>query len=512
METKAIHKVLSRQINKYLTDECLQHEHFQHFVKAVNESYHNFERDKELFEHSSSMNEREYADINQKLKEEIGQRRQYVEKMIEAIRTLDVPEDDNMPDFDSDNLIGLVDFLHRQIERRKKIETELRQSKEIAEQATQAKSDFLSMMSHEIRTPLNGIVGMTYLMLEEEVSPTIAENLKTLQFSIEHLQALINDILDFSKIEAGKAELEKTNFDLKQLVSNIKRAHQFKAEENGNRIRLMVDDDIPKSLIGDPLRIGQVLSNLVSNASKFTHQGTITIELSMVQKTIEIASIYVSVKDTGIGIPFDKQVAIFEMFTQANSATTRKFGGTGLGLVITKKLLQLHGSTITVESEEGKGAMFSFTLDLPIGTTLKPTYTPNETINNHQLKGIRVLLVEDYPVNVTIAVKFLTKWGIEVDVAENGQLGFDKFFTQDQTLKPYDIVLMDLQMPVMDGYTSTAKIREVNTTIPIIALTASAMDNNKDKAIRAGINDYLTKPFNPIDLFQKLVKFSNGHN
>ena len=502
-----LHKVLARQVNKYLTEDCLQHERFGQFIKAVNESYHNFERDKELFEHSSAMNEREYADINQKLKDEIRQRQQYVEKMIEAIRTLDIPDDDVLPAFDPDNLIELVDFLQRQIERRNRIEAELRHAKEVAEQATQAKSDFLSMMSHEIRTPLNGIVGMTYLMLQETVPPSIAENLETLQFSIEHLHALINDILDFSKIEAGKAELEKTSFDLKHLVSNIKRAHQFKAEENGNRIRLMIDADIPDSLVGDPLRIGQVLSNLVSNASKFTSKGTIIIELSLVRKNTHTASIHVAVKDTGIGIPADKQVAIFEMFTQANSATTRQYGGTGLGLIITKKLLQLHGSAISVESEEGKGATFSFTLDLPLGATLKPTYTPTETINNERLRGVRVLLVEDYPVNVKVATKFLLRWGVEVDVAENGLLGVEQFVTKMRASRPYDVVLMDLQMPVMDGYTATAKIRAMNSTVPIIALTASATDNNKDKAMNAGINDYLTKPFNPIDLFQKLVKF-----
>lgn len=504
MEMHLLHKLLARQVNKYLQEDCLQDERFQNFIRAVNDSYLNFDRDKELFEHSSFLNEREYAEINVKLKEEIQQRRQSVEKLVEAIQSLGKLGDDELPAFDPDNLIVLVEYLQRQIDHRKQIESELRMAKEVAEKATQAKSDFLSMMSHEIRTPLNGIVGMTYLMHQEEVPPTIAENLKTLKFSIEHLQALINDILDFSKIEAGKVDLENTAFDLKQLVSNIKQAQQAKAAENGNRIRLMVDDDVPETLVGDPLRLGQVLSNLVSNAIKFTKQGTITIELSLQNRIADVATVYISVQDTGIGIAPEKHKAIFEMFTQANSATTRTFGGTGLGLVITRKLLEMYGSTIQLESEEGKGAKFYFTIDLPIGTIRKQSFNPVEAIDAHTLKGVHVLLVEDYPFNVQVAVKFLTKWGIEVDVAENGLVGLEKFQTNQ-----YDLILMDLQMPVMDGYTATEKIRGLSKDIPIIALTASATYSNKDRAMSIGINDYVTKPFNPTDLFQKIARYSN---
>ncbi|GAB3886386.1 ATP-binding protein [Spirosoma agri] len=506
MDVNSLHKILKRQISKHLTPDCLEHDRFQQFIQAVNESYLNFDRDKELLEHSASLNDREYSDINDKLKDEVSQRSQSVEKLIEAIHLIEVPDGETIVGADTNNLVGLVDFLQRQIEYRKRIEDELRSAKEVAENATQAKSDFLSMMSHEIRTPLNGIVGMTYLMLQEEVPPALTENLKTLQFSIEHLQALINDILDFSKIEAGKVELEEVNFDFKQLVSNIKRAQQAKAQENSNRIRLMVDDDIPNTLVGDSLRIGQVLTNLVSNAIKFTHNGTITIELSLEQRTEERASIYVSVQDTGIGIAPEKQEAIFTMFTQANSATTRKFGGTGLGLVITKRLLELHGSAIRIESEEGRGATFSFTLDLAISQASAPTMSTPDAVDNVTLKGLKILLVEDYPVNVKVAMKFLTMWGIEVETAENGLIGYNKC-REGQ----FDLVLMDLQMPVMDGYTAAQEIQKINADLPIIALTASATFSNRDRAVLVGMVDYVTKPFNPKDLFAKIAKYSQRH-
>ncbi|MDI9875687.1 ATP-binding protein [Flectobacillus rivi] len=503
MQNDQLHKLLSKQVNRFLDTESQGREDVVKFLKVVSDSYVNFDRDKELFEHSSSLNEKEYAEINIRLKDEIGQRRRSIEKLIEAIHSLET--DNSLPSFDADNLLLLVDYLQKQIDNRKKMETELRQAKDAAEKATQAKSEFLSMMSHEIRTPLNAIVGMTYLMQQEECSPTMADNLKTLQFSTDNLHVLINDILDFSKIEAGKVDLEATPFDFKQLVSNIKRANQVKAEEKGNRIRLMVDDDIPDSLIGDPLRLGQILSNLVSNAVKFTINGSISLEISLVSKTDEEAQIYVSVKDSGIGIPPDKQELIFEQFTQANSETTRKFGGTGLGLVITKKLLELHGSKIQLESEEGKGAKFYFTLKLKIGNGIKTIQAPvAESINEVSLKGVKVLLVEDYPVNVKVASKFLTRWEIDFDVAENGLVAVEKYKNGN-----YDVILMDLLMPEMDGYTATLRIRELNPTIPIIALTASATLNNQDRAFEVGMNDYVTKPFNPKELFQKIGKYSH---
>lgn len=497
-----LHKLLAKQIKKYLSEECLKNEAFKSFIKAVNDSYYSFDRDKELSDHSAYLNELEYYEINQKLKGEIMQRRHSIEKLIGTIYLLETPESASLPELDDNNLSSLVDLLQRQIQVRKKIEAELIHAKELAENATKAKSEFLSMMSHEIRTPLNAIIGLTYLMQQEEQTPSVMENLKTLQFSAENLHLLINDILDFSKIEAGKVELEEMPFDLKLLISNIKRANQIRAEEKGNRIKLMLDDDIPNTLLGDSLRIGQVLANLVSNAVKFTQNGSVTIEVSVTSKDEKKARIFFSVKDTGIGIPPDKQKMIFERFTQASSETTRKFGGTGLGLVISKKLVELHGSYITLKSEASKGAEFSFTLELGIGTALKQQISMAEDINV-SLEGVKLLLVDDYPVNVKMASKFLEKWRVTFDTAENGQIALDKFKENE-----YDLILMDLLMPEMDGYTAVEKIRETGSLVPIIALTASATLSNQDRAFSVGMNDYVTKPFNPKELHQKIAKYS----
>lgn len=506
MDTPNFHRLLNKQITKHLTADCLQQERFQNFIKAVNESYYNFERDKELFEHSSLLNEKEYAEINEKLKKEIKQRRLSVDKLIDAIYSLEEKEGLNANKIiDSNNLLVLVDYLQGQIDNRKKIEAELRLAKELAEDATQAKSEFLSMMSHEIRTPLNAIVGMTYLMQQEEVSENMAENLKILQFSTDNLHVLINDILDFSKIEAGKVELEKAPFDLKQLISNIKKANQVKAEEKENTIKLMIDDDVPNLIIGDSLRLGQIISNLVSNAVKFTKNGSITVELTLQKRIGNNAILGFSVTDTGIGIEPKKQELIFDKFTQANSETTREFGGTGLGLVITKKLLQLHGSEIKLFSEAGKGAKFYFTVELEIATEIeKQKKDINLEFQEEDiLKGVNVLLVEDYPVNIKVATKFLERWKVNIDIAENGKIALEKF-----EIGKYDVILMDIQMPIMDGYTATSEIRKIDSTIPIIALTASATLNNQDRAFTVGMNDYITKPFNPKELFGKIAKFS----
>ena len=506
MNTPTFHRLLDKQITKHLTDDCLKHKSFQDFIKVVNDSYINFERDKELFELTSELNARENAEINERLTKEVRQRKISVDKLIEAIYSLEETEGlDASKIIDTNNLLVLVDYLKVQIDIQRKNEIELRLAKELAECATKAKSDFLSMMSHEIRTPLNAIMGLTHFMQQEDISANMAENLKILQFSADNLHVLINDILDFNKIEAGNVELQKVPFDLKQLIYNVKNANQAKADENKNLINLVIADNVPNLVIGDSLRLGQVISNLVSNAVKFTKDGSIKIELS-VQKFIDNKAVLdFSVTDTGIGIAPQKQELIFDKFTQANSETTREFGGTGLGLVITKKLLQLYGSEIKLESVLGEGAKFYFSIVLE---SVLEVVNPKKDIDikflqENLLQGVKVLLVEDYPINIKLATKFLERWKINIDIAENGKIAVEKF-----RINKYDLILMDIQMPVMDGYMATAEIRKIDTKIPIIAFTASETLNNQDHAFSVGMNDYLNKPFNPKDLYNKIAKYS----
>ncbi|WP_439585292.1 PAS domain-containing protein [Dyadobacter bucti] len=391
------------------------------------------------------------------------------------------------------------------IDSRKKAEQELINAKELAESAAIAKSQFLSTMSHEIRTPMNAVIGFTHLLLQQNPRPDQMDYLNILKFSAENLLVIINDILDFSKIEAGKIEFEEVEFNVLSLLENIRSGTLQKAEEKGVQLKLMVDPDLDMILIGDPVRLGQILTNLVSNAVKFTKEGKVTISASMLKKEKEHVTIDFEIKDTGIGIPPEKIDAIFESFTQASSDTTRKFGGSGLGLSITKKLLELLNSKIQVQSTVGKGSVFYFSLDLKTSDkNAGGNHDKKNSDNPFSLKGLKVLIVEDNVINVVLMKNFMKQWEVEYDIAENGLIACEKVRKND-----YDLVLMDLQMPEMDGYQATAEIRKLPgkkyAELPIVALTASAMLDIKDIAYQVGMNDYISKPFNPTELHAKMA-------
>jgi PAS domain S-box-containing protein len=380
-----------------------------------------------------------------------------------------------------------------------------------AEQAAIAKSQFLSTMSHEIRTPMNAVIGFTHLLMQDPREDQ-KEYLKTLKFSAENLLVLINDILDFSKIEAGKIEFEEVEFSVRELISNIKQATVQKASEKNIQLKLLVDEDIPEIVTGDPVRLGQIITNLVSNAVKFTSKGRVTICTTLVSTNSSKTTINFEVKDTGIGIPKEKRESIFESFTQASSDTTRKYGGTGLGLTITRRLLELQGSEIRLKSKEGEGSVFSF--DLTFGSSTKKiskSKTHNHKMYKESLKGTRVLIAEDNQINVVLAKEFFRRWEVDCDVADNGIIALQLVKTND-----YDLVLMDLQMPEMDGYETTEEIRKLSGVkykdLPIVALTASAMLNIQDRAFIVGMNDYISKPFNPDELYSKIKQYSRHFN
>ncbi len=494
------HKVLERQISKLLPESYLQDENILKFLTTISNSYQTFEKDKKMSEHAFSVSENEYQELNKYLRQQNEIRHQSILQLKEAIRSLDkdaiVALDEN-----DDNLINIIAFLQKQITKSKEIETHLIAAKEFAEKAAMAKSDFLSVMSHEIRTPLNAITGYIHLLQNEDPLPSQVDFLRILQISADNLLSLINDVLDFGKIEEGKIVFADRDIDIRHLVNNIKMANRLKAEEKGNTIKVMFDDDIPVYIKGDEVRLTQVLNNLLSNAIKFTHNGKVTLEVHLKTISHDRVMLYFAVKDTGIGIAKDKQKLIFERFTQENSNITREYGGSGLGLAIIRKLLLLQDSDIYVDSEQGKGSTFYFSLEFGRSSTIQREEKVTEHVKN-DLMGAKILLVEDVEFNVLLAQKILTRWNAEVSWAENGLVAVQKMKEND-----FDIVLMDLQMPVMDGLTASSEIRKFNTNTPILALTASTSIEVQDRVFGSGMTDFISKPLNPGYLYDTILKY-----
>ncbi|MEM6342846.1 MAG: response regulator [Bacteroidota bacterium] len=392
---------------------------------------------------------------------------------------------------------------------RARVVEDLASAKEKAELATAAKSNFLSSMSHEIRTPLNAVIGLSHLLNDEIKEPEHKESLQTLLSSAEHLLSLINDILDFSKIEEGKLVLNKTTFSLAPLIEELLNPFRFLADEkNLDFFSHLPPVEIPK-LIGDDTRLRQILTNLIGNALKFTRVGSISLKCRLLSQDEENCFFRFEVTDTGIGIAKEQQASIFEQFIQAKEDTTRKFGGTGLGLSIARKLVELQGGQIGVESNNDPtlgptGTTFWFEVGFPLAKEERNSASiktdPNQQLG--PLLGLSVLLVEDNRVNVIVARRFLEKWQVEVTHADNGLIA-----TQMVQQKKFGLILMDLNMPVMGGLQATAVIRSSGNQIPIIALTADATAEVREKVFEQEMNGYLTKPFKPADLHQALSQF-----
>jgi PAS domain S-box-containing protein len=400
--------------------------------------------------------------------------------------------------------VGVTVFMQN-INDRKEAEIQLIAAKEIAEQANRVKSDFLSNMSHEIRTPMNAVIGLSNLLLEQNPRPDQVELLEVLHFSSENLLSLINDILDMQKIEAGKIVFEEVDFSLKELLNNIIYAFKFKADEKGIGLHYRIDESLPAVLRGDSVRLTQILNNLLSNAIKFTDKGIIQLEVNLLGLPSDMYQLQFKVTDTGIGIASEKLDSIFIAFEQAGPDTTRKYGGTGLGLTITKKLIELQKGSIWVESTVGAGSAFYFNLPFKKGVSPATYLMVGRSYQKADLGHIRLLMAEDNQVNVMVAQKFLQKWNIRADVVENGEEAVRK--VQEQT---YDIILMDLQMPVMDGMEAARVIRslpQVSRSLPIIALTADVSADVKERIKEAGMNQYLAKPFYEKDLYEVIAAY-----
>lgn len=390
---------------------------------------------------------------------------------------------------------------NRNIELEKLVEERTKSLKKAvaeADQANQAKSQFLANMSHEIRTPMNAIINLSQLALQGELSSEQRDFIEKVSLSGQNLLQIINDILDFSKIEAGKLEIENAPFNLTSLISELSCILQLTAEDKALALHFNLPKNIPSQLIGDGLRLRQVLINLINNAIKFTHAGEVNLNVKILSSTATQIEIQFSVTDTGIGISKEQQSRLFQSFSQADVSTTRKYGGSGLGLVICKELIERMGGEINVVSRLNKGSTFSFKLAFemePVSTTINQTTHAAETMDTVSTENeyIEILLVEDNEINQLIATRYLQQQGYKTSIAVHGLEALEKLNQQN-----FDLILMDLQMPEMDGYEATKKIRQQPkwAGIPIIAMTADAMSDVNEKCLAAGMNDYISKPIN----------------
>ncbi|PKB17544.1 ATP-binding protein [Flavobacterium sp. 5] len=383
---------------------------------------------------------------------------------------------------------------------------ELIAAKNKAEEASKARSEFLSTVSHELRTPLNAINGITHLLLEENPKKTQMHYLSSLKFSGNYLTNFINDILEINKIDSNKMEIEYISFNLKQLLSDIQNSLKEIATINNNRFILKIDPNVPENLIGDPTKLSQIFMNLINNALKFTNNGTVSVIARLRNSTNENATVYFQIIDTGIGIPEEKLETVFESFSQGSVEINRKFGGTGLGLTIVKKLVRMLGGRIRLKSTVGEGSTFSFELNFKADTKPVQIKSKDKNYNPEIFKDKKILLVEDNKINQMITKKMLSRKEMICTILDNGEEAI-------QILKnnTYDLVLMDVHLLGINGTIATQQIREFDITTPIIALTAISLNENREMLISYGMTDVITKPFIPEDFYTTIAQnFSNS--
>ncbi|MDH5389356.1 MAG: ATP-binding protein [Gammaproteobacteria bacterium] len=404
------------------------------------------------------------------------------------------------------DLENLNRSLTSEIEYVKNIEEELKKARDDAERMSRTKGEFLANMSHEIRTPMNGVIGTLQLLEDTKLNETQREYVEIAYKSADSLMSILNDILDLSKIEAGQLEFEAIPFDLREVVNDVVVLHSLKAEQMGIYLNSNVEEAVPRNVIGDPTRMRQVMVNLISNAIKFTSEGGVSVHIKLKLKDEKDALIRVEVMDTGIGIPKSKHQKLFVAFSQADGSTTRKYGGSGLGLTIVRQLVEMMKGNLGVDSEVGKGSKFWFVIPLGIARDDEISEMPAIVAKPVVLTG-KVLLVEDNPINQMVAKKMLEKTGLVSVLAENGKEALERLEQEE-----FDAVLMDCQMPEMDGFEATRLWREQeqmlsNGRLPIIAMTANVMQGDRERCLASGMDDYLGKPVRQAELGSVLQRW-----
>lgn len=378
---------------------------------------------------------------------------------------------------------------------------ELMIAKERAEKASKARSEFLSTVSHELRTPLNAINGIAHLLLEDKPKKSQMNYLESLKFSGDYLTNFINDILEIQKIDSNKIEIENINFNLKKLLENIQNSLKELASLNNNNFTLDIDPDIPENLIGDPTKLSQIILNLINNALKFTQNGKVQLITKLISLENDNTKVYFEIKDTGIGIPEDKLEAVFDSFSQGSVGINRKYGGTGLGLTIVKKLTEILGGEIKLKSTVGKGSSFSFELVFKKGETQTEKTEKAKAYNDSTLKDKKILVVEDNKINQMVSKKMLKNKGIHCEIIDNGEDAIEIVRNHK-----FDMILMDVHLPGINGTIATQQIRKFDKTTPVIALTAISLNENRDTLLSFGMNDVITKPFVPEDFYATIAK------
>jgi signal transduction histidine kinase len=375
-------------------------------------------------------------------------------------------------------------------------------AKEKVEKASNARSEFLSTVSHELRTPLNAINGIAHLLLEEKPKKSQMNYLESLKFSGDYLTTFINDILEIQKIDSNKIEIENIDFNLKKLFQNIQNSLKELASINNNAFELHIDSNIPDNLIGDPTKLSQIIMNLINNALKFTKNGKVQLITKLVTLEDTVATIYFEVKDDGIGIPEDKLDTVFNSFSQGSVDINRKYGGTGLGLTIVKKLTEILGGTINVESTVGKGSSFSLELQFKEGNKSFKKEKKPKTYDDSILINKKILVVEDNKINQMVSKKMLKNKGILCEIIDNGEDAIEIARNNK-----FDMILMDVHLPGINGTIATQQIRKFDKTTPIIALTAISLNENRDMLLSYGMTDVITKPFVPEDFYEGIAKY-----